>query len=422
MILSPNSSSRNGKQVRLIVLHTAEGARTVESLGAFFANSSSQVSSHAGIDDQRVETFVPYGEESWTVLSGNAISENVELCGFAAWTREQWLGEHHQMLELTAGWIAQRCRARNIPIRKLSPIGVAEGLSGVCGHIDWTLGMKEGTHTDPGPGFPWDVVIGLAASGAGPTPTPAGRTAVDILTEHGILRAPEVVELAAAAGLELAAACAMFNMETGDAATATGGGHNVWGHDNVVVAPGTYVKGLEVTKAGYRAYIDAVTSGTAGRQGCGPTQLTWKGWQAEADAAGGCWDWRCNVAVGFEVLAAAIKAGGVRAGFKAYNGSEQYATEAMHAYDIWRSRLAGAVAASPTQEDDMNDQDRAMLRENNELLRAIWVQLVGGGAEPGKFTGWPPFDGGTAGPPRTVVDWVRLGDVDAQKIKKKLGA
>jgi peptidoglycan hydrolase-like protein with peptidoglycan-binding domain len=162
MIPSPNHSSRNGKRVRLVVVHTAEGARTVESLGAFFKDRNRQVSSHVGIDDKRIETYVDPERQAFTLRSGNAISENAELCGFAAWSREEWLEEHHRMLELTAEWIADRCLERDIPVRKLTPPEVAAGEAGVIGHIDWTKGMHEGTHTDPGPGFPWDVVMAMA--------------------------------------------------------------------------------------------------------------------------------------------------------------------------------------------------------------------------------------------------------------------
>jgi len=41
----------------------------------------------------------------------------------------------------------------------------------VIGHSDWTygsviaLGYQDGTHTDPGDGFPWDYVLDLAAAG-----------------------------------------------------------------------------------------------------------------------------------------------------------------------------------------------------------------------------------------------------------------
>ena len=128
---------------------------------------------HRGIDDNGIEQYVPYSEAAWTTRAANPISENAELCGFAAWTRGQWLNEHHPMLERTAAWIRERCLARGIPIRKLTPAQVGAGMAGVCGHVDWTLGMRDGSHTDPGPGFPWDVVIGLAAgSPVNPSPTP----------------------------------------------------------------------------------------------------------------------------------------------------------------------------------------------------------------------------------------------------------
>lgn len=186
MILSPNRSARGAAPVRLVILHTAEGARTAAALGAYFSNTAVQVSSHAGIDDQRIETYVPYDQECWSTRSANPISDNAELCGFAAWTRAQWLTEHHPMLVLTAQWVRDRCHARGIPIRKLSPAQVAAGMAGVCGHVDWTVGMQDGTHTDPGPAFPWDVVMTLA----GATPTPPGG---DELNDADVRRIADAV-------------------------------------------------------------------------------------------------------------------------------------------------------------------------------------------------------------------------------------
>ena len=170
MISSPNRSARGSTPVRLVVIHTAEGALDVTALGNYFSQSAVQVSSHVGIDDHGQEQYVPYTEAAWTVRSANAISDNAELCGFAAWTRQQWLTDHHPMLVNTAGWIRERCAARNIPLVKLTPAQVGAGQAGVCGHIDWTLGAHDGTHTDPGPGFPWDVVMQLAGA---PAPSPS---------------------------------------------------------------------------------------------------------------------------------------------------------------------------------------------------------------------------------------------------------
>lgn len=176
MIPSPNHSARRGGPVRLVVVHTAEGSRTVESLGSWFSSAARAVSSHAGIDDRCIETYVPYDRAAWTLRSGNGISDNVELCGFARWDRDEWM-QHGRMLELTAQWIRERCRARDIPIRKLTPEQVKAGQAGVCGHLDWTVGMRDGTHTDPGGSFPWEHVIALAGGGPadGPDALPTLR-------------------------------------------------------------------------------------------------------------------------------------------------------------------------------------------------------------------------------------------------------
>lgn len=159
--------------MRLVCIHTAEGARTVESLGNYFARSSVKASSHVGIDDGGIEQYVPYSESAWTLRSGNSISDNAELCGFARWSREEWLGQHRGMLDHAADWIAERCRARDIPLRKLTPEQVRRGDAGVIGHHDWTVGMRDGSHTDPGPGFPWDYVMQRAAAQTHPSPPPS---------------------------------------------------------------------------------------------------------------------------------------------------------------------------------------------------------------------------------------------------------
>lgn len=199
MISSPNRSRRSGKPVRLVVVHTAEGARTIEGLGGYFQLASSQASSHVGIDASGVEQYVPYSESSWTLRSGNSISDNAELCAFAQMTREQWLSEetvtfYHrvlrrnvtvddpmEVLRRTAAWIAERCATRDIPLRKLTPAEVAEGKAGVIGHVDWTRGARDGTHTDPGDGFPWDVVMELAGAATATATNPAPREETDVL-------------------------------------------------------------------------------------------------------------------------------------------------------------------------------------------------------------------------------------------------
>lgn len=170
MILSPNRSSRNGAKVRLIAVHSAEGARDRISLGKYFQGPV-DASSHVGIDAGGVEQYVPYNEKAWTLLNGNPISENAELCAFARWSRAQWLSEGtvdgvvnpKRMLDNAAAWIRERCLANGIPIRKIDAAAIKRGEAGVIGHVDWT-NTGDGNHTDPGPNFPWDYVMARAAA------------------------------------------------------------------------------------------------------------------------------------------------------------------------------------------------------------------------------------------------------------------
>lgn len=164
-------------------------------------------------------------------------------------------------------------------------------------------------------------------------------TADQVLAAHGIQRATEVVALAAAAGLELAAAATMLEKESG-------GGDNVFGHDEVST-DGIYRYGQPVTKDVYERYREARKAGRIPPQGVGPTQLTSPGFQDQADAAGGCYDWAVNVKVGFGILAGEIRSSGIRGGFRAYNGSDAYAADAMQKLAVWESRLAGSGGPPP---------------------------------------------------------------------------
>jgi hypothetical protein len=178
-IPSPNCSGRSGAQVRLVVVHTSEGAQTYQSLGNFFANPSSGVSSHTGIDDTPgvCGEYVARGSKAWTAASANPYAVQTELCtpsgASQGWSTATWHG-HPNMLATCAAWIAEEAAAFGIPIVKLSPVEAQGSGRGVCGHVD--LGSWGGGHTDPGPGFPWSDVIAMAAGSTSPAPTPPAPT------------------------------------------------------------------------------------------------------------------------------------------------------------------------------------------------------------------------------------------------------
>ena len=152
---SPNYSSRGGVTVRLCVIHTAQGARTASDLGAFFANPSSGVSSHTGIDDTEntVWEYVQRSGKAWTAAAANPYSIQTELCAFAEWTPAEW-DRHPNMLANTAQWIAEEARYFGIPIVRLTASQAQErAQQGVCQHVD--LGSAGGGHWDCGPPSPW---------------------------------------------------------------------------------------------------------------------------------------------------------------------------------------------------------------------------------------------------------------------------
>jgi len=163
-IPSPNYSSRGGADVRLIVIHTAEGARTYQELGNFFASSSSGVSSHTGIDDTPgvVGEYVRRDYKAWTAAGANPVAVQTELCAFAKWDAAEW-SRHPNMLQNCAQWVAEEAAYFGIPITKLTS-GQAQGTGrGVCQHAD--LGSWGGGHWDCGGSFPIDDVLDMARGG-----------------------------------------------------------------------------------------------------------------------------------------------------------------------------------------------------------------------------------------------------------------
>jgi N-acetylmuramoyl-L-alanine amidase len=164
---SPNYSGRGGAGVRLVVLHTAEGATTIESLGSYFASPSAGVSSHVGIDDKAntVGEYVRVDGKAWTQGDANPVAVSAELCAFASWSRSEW-DRHPAMLLNAARWVAEECARFGLPIRSLSAGEAQGGAAGVCDHVD--LGAWGGGHWDCGDGFPMEDVLRVARGEAPP--------------------------------------------------------------------------------------------------------------------------------------------------------------------------------------------------------------------------------------------------------------
>jgi N-acetyl-anhydromuramyl-L-alanine amidase AmpD len=178
---SPNNSGRGGTKVDLFLLHTQEGPGNADSLARFLQGN--EVSYHYTIseaDDHGVTVVdvVDTNSASWSVLSANPRSINLCFAGSrAAWSRAEWL-QQSRAIDVAAYLAVQDCRKYGIAIKVLAP-PYNSNPPGISDHKYVTQWLKDGTHTDVGPNFPWDVFAAAVtkyASGApAPAPAPGGN-------------------------------------------------------------------------------------------------------------------------------------------------------------------------------------------------------------------------------------------------------
>lgn len=90
--------------------------------------------------------------------TGNLYGVHGSAIGRAARTRAQWL-QFPQQIESMARWAADLNKRYRIPLVKLTVAQVRAKKRGFCGHLEISKAFGEVNHTDPGDGFPWDVVL-----------------------------------------------------------------------------------------------------------------------------------------------------------------------------------------------------------------------------------------------------------------------
>lgn len=179
-IWSKNHSARSAK-VDCFLLHTQEGGggdAAAENLAKWF-QSSNGVSYHYTISQASdggvtVVDCVDTDQASWSVLSANSRSINLCFAGSrAAWTRADWL-KQAKAIDVAAFLAVQDCKKYGIPIKVVAPPYTGR-IPGISDHRYVTQVLNDGTHTDVGDGFPWDVftaAVNKYAGGAVPPPAP----------------------------------------------------------------------------------------------------------------------------------------------------------------------------------------------------------------------------------------------------------
>lgn len=111
--------------------------------------------------------------QPWSVgQPGNRLGIHGAAVGRAARTRQQWMDNPRQ-LEAMARWTADLHTRYGLPLIWLTPADIQAGVRGFTSHANYwdSIGKQQGmdVRTDPGAGFPHDVVLARAraiASGA----------------------------------------------------------------------------------------------------------------------------------------------------------------------------------------------------------------------------------------------------------------
>ncbi|MDV7244470.1 MULTISPECIES: peptidoglycan DD-metalloendopeptidase family protein [Rhodococcus] len=171
-LLSPNDSGpRNPANCTLAIVHTDEGDPNgkVEDLLGWLAQERAQASYTLVVGrDGRIgrsndDNYVPWAAGS------PANERGLHLCfkGRASQTRAEWLAQGRQ-LDAGARVLRDWHDRYGIPLVKLSGAQMRAGQKGVGGHADTVDAWHSTDHTDPGPGFPWDVLLAKAAGNTTP--------------------------------------------------------------------------------------------------------------------------------------------------------------------------------------------------------------------------------------------------------------
>lgn len=183
MLTTADSGPRN-PAVPLFVIHTYEGDpnKTAEEMAAWQLDPANE-SSYTGVIDRRGVAIRENDDDytPWSAMpTGNKLGRHWSLAGRASQTRAEWLAQGPQLAKL-AEIIAHDHKEYGTDLRHLSVGEVFRArtdwsVRGVCSHNDISKAFKESDHTDPGPNFPYDVVLDMARRIAAGKPPTTGQT------------------------------------------------------------------------------------------------------------------------------------------------------------------------------------------------------------------------------------------------------
>lgn len=172
IINMPNTvkhSGISGIPTQLLVLHSGESplrggfAQSLTNWANTPLSAGGPVASwHWFVDPIAIVSMVPPQYAAWHASEANPMSEGFEQAGYARFTRAEWLtADGMKQIDNLAWLLAQRAKANGIPMVWLTTAQVNAITSGrdrvtkgFCTHRQ----VDPDTRTDPGDGYPFDVL------------------------------------------------------------------------------------------------------------------------------------------------------------------------------------------------------------------------------------------------------------------------
>jgi hypothetical protein len=141
-------------------MEAPEAKTTAENVANYFASGKVKASATLCIDNDSIVRSVDDGDVAWAAPGANSDGLQLELAGYANQGKEGWLDVYSRaVIENAAKATAQYCVKYGLPVKHLTPAQINAGEKGIVSHADVNATYHKSTHTDPGPTFPWDLLL-----------------------------------------------------------------------------------------------------------------------------------------------------------------------------------------------------------------------------------------------------------------------